>query len=140
MSGRFDVLVRDFESCQTQDACAAQLTHARFAATRQQIRLIIVSLKRCSRTRRTFWPTCPTLLALPIPLCLVLLSPRSVDQWNTSAQMPIQMSQICHEIQAPWSLERCTCGGTQSVSVRWYSCHADMADLFVLLFVSQGCS
>ena len=29
MSGRFDLLVRDFESCQTQDTCAAQLTHAR---------------------------------------------------------------------------------------------------------------
>ena len=29
MSGRFVLLARDFESCQTQDTCAAQLTHAR---------------------------------------------------------------------------------------------------------------
>ena len=30
MSGRFDLLARDFESCQTPDACAAQLSHGRW--------------------------------------------------------------------------------------------------------------
>ena len=101
----------------------------------------VVSSARCSRTRRIFWPTCPTLFALPFPLCMVLLSPRSVGQWNTSAQMPIRVSQICREILAPWPLERCTCGETQSVSVQWHSCLAGKADLFVLLLIfSQGCS
>ena len=51
--------------------------------------------------------------------------------------MPIQVSQICREILAPWPLELCTCGETQSVSVQWNSCHADKADLFVLLLFFQ---
>ena len=48
MSRRFDLLARDFESCQTQDACAAQLSHGRFAATQQQSRLIMSCVCRCS--------------------------------------------------------------------------------------------
>ena len=65
----------------------------------------VVSLSRFSRTRRIFWPTCPTLFALPNPLCMGLLSPHSVVQWNTSAQMPLQVSQVCREIRSPWPLK-----------------------------------
>ena len=95
-----------------------------------------VSSARCSRTRRMFGHTCPTLFVLPIPLCIGLLSPRSVGQWDTSEQMPLHVSQIRREMPSPWSLGLCICGETP-VPDEWHSWHADKADLFVLLFFRQ---
>ena len=52
-----------------------------FAATRQQTRLIILCLCNVAHARvKRCGTRVPTLFALPIPLRMGLLSPRSVDQ------------------------------------------------------------